>query len=110
MTRLHQLMQELTEQAAAIRAESQPYREQLNELLVEMNPFVQRENELRTKIMEIERPRLAEIETQRGALALSLSLAEPGKHHRVKFVQMQTGRLSEAPKEVQAAYAAAKAR
>lgn len=103
---LHDMMRKLTEEAAVIHAEIQPYRDELHKLLVEMEPFNRKEQELRDKIKELKEPLIA-IDTQRSALSLALSIAEPGKHRRVKFVQMNVGRLSEAPKEVQEAYAAA---
>lgn len=106
---LHEMMAKLTEEAAVIHAELQPYREELHKLLVEMEPFNQKEQALRDKIKELKEPLIA-IDNQRSALSLALSIAEPGKHHRVKFVQMNVSKLSEAPPEVQAVYAAAKAR
>lgn len=67
--RLKKAFDELTDEKEAIRAKSAPLRAERDALLLKMAPLVEREREIIKKINAIERPRLAEIDSELSAIA-----------------------------------------
>lgn len=69
---LRALYDTLQAERAALVAKAAPLRTERDELLAQMAPMIKRERELIAAYRAIEQPRLAEIDTQLGALAKAM--------------------------------------
>lgn len=83
MSKLRELLAELTAERQAIEDRTAPLRAERDRLLAEMAPALQRERELGRQIKALELPRKAEIDIEISAITGALRAVEPGKHQRL---------------------------
>ena len=69
---LRQLFNKLREEKAALQKKSEPLREKREALVAKIQPMEAELRELDTSIAKIERPKMAELDMEIGALARSL--------------------------------------